>query len=120
MVLRFSVPGRPVPAKRMTRRGKWSPRARAGLDYQAAVAWAAKAAHRGALDGELELSVRFVFSDRRHGDLSNLVKAVEDGVQYSGIIANDKQIVRYGRCEIVYGDEPRADVELREIARSAS
>lgn len=112
----FTVPGKPRPAVRMTQRGKWSQRSRSGLDYQRAVAWAAKAAKAQPMRGAVELSCVFVFADRRHGDLSNLVKAIEDGIQYSGVVSNDKQIVRYGRCEIVYGDQPEARVELREVA----
>lgn len=115
IVVRFVVPGRPIPANRMTRRSKWSPRARRGLDYQEAVAWAARQAYSGQLHGRLQLSAIFVFDNRRHGDLSNLIKAIEDGIQYAGVVANDRQITRYRDCEIVYGRDPRVEVELRSI-----
>lgn len=113
----FVVRGRAVPAQRMTRRSKWSPRSRCSLDYQERVAWEAKAARVPQLKGPVCLTVRFYFRDRRHGDLSNCVKAVEDGLQYGGIVKNDKQILKYGEGTGIYytdGDE-RVEVDIEKI-----
>jgi len=115
-LIEFTVPGRPVPAARMTQRGKWTVRARKSLDYQQKVAWAAKAAQVPRLIGDVVLTVRFYFRNRRHGDLSNLIKAIEDGLQYAGTLSNDKQVRWYGEgTGIYYDDEERAEVELQEI-----
>lgn len=38
------------------------------------------------------MTVVFYFANRRHGDLTNCWKAVEDGLQYGGVIPNDKQV----------------------------
>lgn len=115
----FVVPGRPVPAARMTQRSKFaSARARKSLEYQEYVAWCGRAAAKGApaFLGPVELTCRFFFRDGRHGDLSNLIKAIEDGLQYGGIIKNDRQVIRYGAgTGIYYGSEERTEVRVREL-----
>jgi len=45
-----------------------------------------------------------------------LIKAIEDGLVYGGLIANDKQILRYGAgTGIYFAEEERAEVRLRPI-----
>jgi len=114
-MISFTVPGRPVPAQRMTKRSKWIGRARKSLNYQTKVAWCAKAAGAKELKGDLCLTVRFYFRDKRHGDLSNLIKAIEDGLQYGQVMENDRQIKQYGQGTGIYFDkDERAEVELRK------
>ena len=117
----FVVPGRPIPAARMTQRSKFaSARAKRALEFQQFVAWCARAAAAGPaalpFRGPVELTCRFFFRDGRHGDLSNLVKAIEDGLQYGGVIENDRQVVRYGAGTGIYFDEKeRTEVSVREL-----
>lgn len=117
MKIELTIPGRPVPAQRMTRKTKWTKRARRSLEYQESVAWEWKAVAKGLkLEGSLKLTVKFYFKDRRHGDLSNLVKAIEDGLQYGQAFDNDKQIIRYGEgTGIYYDDEERAEIIIEEL-----
>lgn len=117
MKVDFTVPGRPVPAQRMTQKTKWTRRSRRSLEYQEKIAWEWKAVARAVtLKGPLKLTAKFFFKDKRHGDLSNLIKAVEDGLQYGGAFENDKQILRYGKdTGIYYDDEERAEIEIEEI-----
>lgn len=113
----FIVPGRAVPAQRMTRKSKWTKRSKKSLEYQESVAWEAKAAKIPVLEGPVQLTARFYFRNKVHGDLSNCIKAVEDGLQYGGIVKNDKQIIRYGETTGIYyadGDE-RAEIEIETI-----
>jgi len=112
----FVVPGRPVPACRMTQRSKFYERAKRALEYQELVALCARAAHAPAFSGQVRLTCRFFFRDRTHGDLSNLVKAIEDGLQYGGVLRNDRQVIRYGAgTGIYYGPEERAEVIVEEV-----
>jgi len=118
----FVVPGRAVPAARMTQRSKFAcARARKSLEFQEFVAWCARAAaarRPAALPfrGPVELTCRFFFRDGRHGDLSNLIKAIEDGLQFGGVIENDRQVIRYGPgTGIYYAEEERTEVRVREL-----
>ena len=116
MKIELTIPGRPVPAQRMTRKTKWTKRARRSLEYQESVAWEWKTVGKRKLEGPLKLTCKFFFKDRRHGDLSNLIKAVEDGLQYGQAFNNDKQIVRYGgETGIYYDDDERAEIVIEEM-----
>lgn len=109
------IPGRPVPAARMTRGTKWNKRSKRSLAYQEQVAWAARTAGIPRIKENVQLTVRFFFKDKRHGDLSNLIKSVEDGLQYAGIF-NDKQILRYGDTTgIYYGTNERTEIEIKVL-----
>ncbi len=112
----FWVPGRPVPAQRMTKGTKWTQRAQKSLEYQRLVAVAARAAGLPTILGPVQLTCRFFFRDGRHGDLSNLVKSVEDGLQYAGVLLNDRQVMRYGQGTGIYRDKnERAEVILEVL-----
>ena len=117
--LAFVVPGRAIPAARMTQRSKFAcARARKSLKFQEFIAWCARAEAKGRppFSGPVELTCRFFFRDARHGDLSNLIKAIEDGLQFGGIIENDRQVIRYGAgTGIYYDSEERTEVRVREI-----
>ena len=124
--LAFVVPGRAIPAARMTQRSKFAcARARKSLEFQEFVAWCARAAARRPaaarppalpFRGPVELTCRFFFRDGRHGDLSNLIKAIEDGLQFGGVIENDRQVIRYGPgTGIYYASEERTEVRVREL-----
>lgn len=117
MQIDFIIPGRPVPAQRMTQKTKWNKRAQRSLAYQKQIAWEWKAVARAVtLKGPLKLTAKFYFRDKRHGDLSNLIKAVEDGLQYANAFENDKQILRYGKdTGIYYDSEERAEIMIEEM-----
>lgn len=104
-----------LPKFRMTQRSKWSKRARKCLDYQKQIAWEFKAvAGKIKFEGDLKLTCNFWFKNKVHGDLSNLIKAIEDGLEYSGVFENDKQIKRYGESGIYYGEE-KIEILLEEV-----
>ncbi len=86
------MPGRPVPAQRMTRGTKWTNRAQKSLEYQRLVAMAARAAGLPTFLGPVQLTCRFFFRDGRHGDLSKFVKALKDKLQCGGSFRNDRLV----------------------------
>lgn len=124
----FTVPGRAIPAARMTQRSKWSPRARRSLGYQETVAYAAIAAGlprplpwewigigvRVYLKGVRKRKKDPVRLPLNAGDADNFLKGVVDGAQYAGVLANDRAVV-YGQVRLIpcrSDDEQRVEVEL--------
>lgn len=109
----FIVPGHPVPKARMTQRTKWGRREQASLAYQRSVAEYAQLACPIGIVEPVRLTVRFYVRGGHRGDLANLIKAVEDGLQYGKVIVNDRQIVQYGDGTGVYRcDRERAEVTI--------
>ena len=119
MIYAFAVPGKPVPKARMTRNTKWTPRAKRSLEYQELVAWCARAANIPTFTGDIELTVRICRGSRGRGDLDNFVKTIQDGLQYGGIIKNDRQVLRYGTGTgfwLGWQNGEQVIVEIREVA----
>lgn len=121
---RLVIPGRAVPAQRMTQRTKWTARSRRSLDYQGLVARAALAARlpRPLPWEYVQLEATVYLRPTRagklpgnRGDWDNYGKAICDGLQYAGVLKNDRDVTD-GATKIrpaLDGGE-RADVILRE------
>lgn len=78
-MITFTVPGRPVPAVRMTQRGKWVKRdAGHYLAYKGQIGWAARSAEVKRLDGPVEVEAVAYLYGRREPDVDNLAKAFLD------------------------------------------
>jgi crossover junction endodeoxyribonuclease RusA len=122
-MIRFVVPGRPVPAVRMTQRGKFVKKS-AGryLAYKNQVAWAAKAAkmkhNAECFDGPVEVIATAYIYGNRSGDVDNLAKSWLDGM--NGIIwLDDRQVtdLTIRKRKVANREEERAEIEIREIRR---
>lgn len=121
--IRFEVPGSPVGAVRMTQRSKWKPPAQRYLAYREAVGWAARAVCSEPLPGAVSIHITiFVVGDPmqrsvRRWDLSNVLKAVEDGC--NGICYADDFQVCSESASIVdcagYADEPSVRVHVAQL-----
>lgn len=112
----FTLPGRPVPAARLTRRALWTPRAKRHLAHKAAIGWAAKAAGVRLLTGPVRVSCRFYVHGGNVPDSDNCLKAVLDGLQ--GVAyANDRQVVDARGVRLVAWtrDAERTEVEVGEV-----
>lgn len=121
--IRFVVNGRPVPAVRMTQRGKFV-KAAAGryLQYKNEVAWAAKGAQMRQnvrqFEGPVEVIATAYIYGNRSGDVDNLAKSWLDGM--NGIIWRDDRqvtdlIIR--KRPAASKDEERAEIEVREVSQ---
>ena len=138
MSVTLTIPGRPIPAVRMTRGGKYvradkartdAARARAArierhMAHRDAIAWTAKAAGVVPLDGPVRLSATFRWSPKGHRgarpDLDNLLKLSLDGLR--GIAwHDDRQVMEYGRCriELVAPEEQETELLIEPLEVSA-
>lgn len=98
----FTVPGRPVPAMRMTQGTKWSKPAQRSLLYQRTVGMFARAEIRNPLPWEyIEVQITIYLKVNKkgqlpgnRGDWDNYAKAVCDGMQYGEVFLNDRSITR--------------------------
>ncbi|MBN2909138.1 RusA family crossover junction endodeoxyribonuclease [Polycladomyces sp. WAk] len=115
----FSVPGRPVPAVRMTQRSKWvSKQAGRYLAYKNQVAWAAKAARIQRIDGPVEVEAAAYLYGRREPDADNLAKAFLDGL--NGIAWTDDRQVRkltIEKVKVATREEERAEIIIKKAAQ---
>ncbi len=95
-VVAFIIPGRPVPAARMTRRGKYvKPNAQRYLAYKEAVGWEARAVMKNTppLGGAIAVEIwAYLSKGRRMGDVDNIGKAVLDGMNKI-VYEDDEQVV---------------------------
>lgn len=125
MEIRLTIPGRPVPAVRMTQRTTWTPQARRSLDYQQIVALVGQSViHSRPLPWRyVRVNITVYLKVNKDGDLpgnrgdwDNFGKAVCDGLQYGQIFANDRSITA-GAVEVepcATASEERVEVELTE------
>lgn len=121
---RLTIPGRPVPAQRMTQRTKWTARSRRSLDYQRQVAQAALGARlpRPLPWEYVQLEATVYLRPTRdgklpgnRGDADNYLKALADGLQFAGILGNDRAAIDASiRIRPALDGEERAEVILRE------
>ena len=107
----FSVPGRAVPAVRMTQRSKFcSDRAKEYLQYKAYVGLVAKSNGARPHRGDVSLIARFYFRGQVFGDIDNLLKSLMDGL--NGVAwHDDKQVVSVSAERGMSYDE-RVEVEI--------
>lgn len=108
----FTVPGRPVPAVRMTRDSKWlNPQAQRYLDYKAVVAWTAKQAGVQPVTGPVSLVARVYLRGKAGGDWDNYAKSLCDAL--NGVAWQDDRQVVDGRVVIVRGAaEDKVEIEI--------
>ena len=72
---------------------------------------------KAALTKELELRIEFTSKDHRKWDIDNRIKPLQDCLERSGIIKNDRQIERL-QVRRRYGDQERTHIILMEYSES--
>ena len=106
-----------IPYVRMTQRSKWSKPARRYLNSQEQLAWQLKKHWTGkdGIDYPVEISYAAHFPTKHHRDNDNVLKALQDALQYAGIVINDKWIQGTGKTRIYYDGKARLVIELRRL-----
>jgi len=111
---RFTVPGRPVPAARMTRRGKWlRTDAMRYLAFKDQVGWCARKCLKEPLTGDLAVELYAYWCGGRPADVDNLAKSVLDGCNRIAWI-DDSQIVELHAYRLE-GKPQRTEVIIKEL-----
>lgn len=115
MEISFTVPGRPVPAARMTRRGKWIKRnAQRYLAYKDMVRWTAWEVMRKKeippFEGPVGVEIHAYIAGGRMGDIDNIEKTVFDGM--NGIVWHDDRQIEEVHAYRHKGKPQRTEVRV--------
>ena len=117
--MKLVIPGRPVPAVRMTQRSKFiSKQAQRYLEYKNIIGWTAKVAGFRPKHSLYEVAATaYIDLRKRDMDVDNLAKSLIDGL--NGIVwHDDRQVVKLS-IEKVYVDDAReqkAVIEIKEVS----
>lgn len=115
-MIKLVVPGRPVPAVRMTQRGKFvKERAQQYINYKNHVAWVARTKIKNPFTGPVIIKIK-VYVRGKGGDWDNYAKAICDGL--NKIAYKDDSQIRKGQVEIIScsKNEQRVEIEIEEVA----
>ena len=115
-ICKFVVPGRAIPAVRMTQKTKWSKYAQRYLNYKSQVGWAAKQSYKGdPVTSDVSVEIDFYLSGGNQGDIDNYFKSITDSLNKI-VYVDDRQvkkmIARKIECE---KKDERVEVEIHEL-----
>lgn len=116
-MIRFTVPGRPVPYVRTTQRQKFVDRSyHRYQEFKNHVAWLGKLATKEQLNGPVAIEIDFYMTGKGRGDLDNLIKGVLDSLNKI-CFADDSQIVeiKARKWRVLDKDDQRVEVKIWPI-----
>lgn len=113
----LTIPGRPVPAARMTRRGKWiKPQAQRYLAFKEHVGFCARQYFPEPLRDPIAVEIDCYMAGGVMPDVDNVAKAVMDGM--NGIAwLDDRQVVDL-RIRRLAGRPQRTEIRVFQISAS--
>lgn len=116
------VPGRPVPAVRMTQKSMHVNKyAKRYLQYKKQVGWIARSHMQGEpIEGDAGVRLTLYIHGRNHGDIDNLFKGVTDAL--NKIVYKDDRQIKRMESKIIPCDKTneRAEVEVYELTPAHS
>ncbi|CAM3778088.1 RusA family crossover junction endodeoxyribonuclease [Alkalicoccus chagannorensis] len=118
-MITLTIPGKPVPAVRMTGRGAHvKPNAKRYLDYKSSVGWLAKSQYKQPpMTANVAVNVTFYIHGKVRGDIDNLFKSVTDGLNKI-IYKDDKQITQaVAEIKSCDKDEDHVVIEIKEARK---
>jgi Holliday junction resolvase RusA-like endonuclease len=116
----FRIDTHPIPKERVyvTRYGAHTRDRTAAWEQEIALHARQAMAGRNPFAGDVALSVKFYREGSRRADLSNLIKAIEDGMN-EVVYQDDSQIIEYGYCRVFYNsDQPGVEITVSRLAQS--
>ena len=125
-ILRKGVPKQSVVKGRNRRTGKavWYPPPK-GEKWQDTLIWefvacrlalakAGKSIGCFGFTGAVSLTVNFYFTNKKHGDLDNLIKPTKDALAKAGIISNDKQVLHLDATIVENATTPKVTIAVEK------
>lgn len=98
----------------MTQRGKWiNAQAKRYLAYKQQVGWTAKPLFQAPIEGPVGIKIDVYIANKRPGDLDNIIKALQDGLNGIAWI-DDKQVIEI-RAKRWHGDPERAEIKIWQV-----
>ena len=86
-------------------------------NYEQLIAWACKQGYKGpTIDEECILLIRLFFKNNKKGDAHNYPKSICDGIEKSGLIANDCLFKPVLIEEYIDKDNPRVEAYIFKIS----
>lgn len=117
MILECTVPGRAIPAVRMTQRSKYTRRARRYLAYKGQVGWIARQHMQGQpTDKPILVETKVYLHRGIQGDVDNYFKSIADSLNKI-VYKDDRQIqqIKASKIECNSKDDERVEVKVYEI-----
>src|SRR5690625_2757815 len=113
----FSIPGRAIPAVRMTQRSKYTRQAKRYLAYKNQIAWIARSNYRQKpVSSDVGISLDIYLKGGNQGDINNYFKSISDSLNKI-IYIDDRQVkemhARKLDCECE--SEERVEVVVYEL-----
>jgi len=116
----LTIPGRPIPAVRMTQKTKWNKASKRYLSYKDAIGDIARLHCREPTDKQVSVRVIVYLSGKKtpmgiQGDSDNYAKSALDGCNKIAYI-DDRQVFElYVRKIPCQSDEERMEIEINEV-----
>jgi len=116
-MIEFTVPGRAVPAVRMTQRSKFTRRAQRYLAYKKQVGWTARQHFKGKpTDKPVCVEIKVYLHRGVQGDVDNYFKSIADSLNKI-VYEDDRQIkmIKASKIECSSKGDERIEVKVYEI-----
>jgi len=111
------IPGRPIPAVRMTQKTKWNKASKRYLSYKDAIGVIAKQIYKTPISEKVSVKVRIYLSGKTtpmggDGDVDNYAKSALDGCNKI-VFLDDRQVMELAvRKEPCTEDKQRMEIEI--------
>lgn len=113
----FTVPGRAVPAVRMTQRSKFTKQSKRYLAYKNQVAWMARSKYKKKpVSSDVKVEVDIYLMGGVQGDIDNYFKAITDSLNEI-IYKDDRQVkeMKARKIDCKSKDEERVEVTVYKL-----
>lgn len=113
----FTVPGRAVPAVRMTQRSKFTKQSKRYLAYKNQVAWMARSKYKKKpVSSDVKVEVDIYLMGGVQGDIDNYFKAITDSLNEI-IYKDDRQVkeMKARKIDCKRKDEERVEVTVYKL-----